>query len=45
MMWLMEQSMHIITDYVFALITYTDNTLTIASDMGHIWSKYQNGMG
>ena len=20
-------------------------TLTIASDMGHIWSKYQNGMG
>ena len=24
MMWLMEQSLHIITDYVLALITYTD---------------------
>ena len=23
MMWLMEQSMHIITDFVLALITYT----------------------
>ena len=24
MMWLVEQSMHIITDYVLELITYTD---------------------
>ena len=29
MMWLMEQSMHIITDYVFALITYTDNNNSV----------------
>ena len=29
MMWLMEQSMHIITDYVLALITYTDECAQI----------------
>ena len=29
MMWLMEQSMHIITDYVFTLITYTDNNNSV----------------
>ena len=25
--------------------SFMKTTLTIASDVGHIWSKYQNGMG